>query len=127
EPRKRRGGGWGRHAAGGSDSGRRARQAPRAASRDAADPARRRPAGHCRTCHPSDDEHRHYRRDRRHRRRPAVSSRMNLSEAEMHMDTESDLDATFPTEDVGDLDAWTLDETEYSELEEMRVGSLGEH
>jgi len=52
---------------------------------------------------------------------------MNLSEAEMHRDSESDPDTTLPTEDVGELDVWTLDETDCAELEEMRVGDLGEH
>ncbi len=43
------------------------------------------------------------------------------------MDTEPDTDQTLSPEDVGELDAWTLDEAEYAELEEMRLGNLGEH
>ena len=51
---------------------------------------------------------------------------MNLSQTELRMDTEADADPTLFPEDVGELDAWTLDEAEYTELEEMQLGNLGE-
>ena len=42
------------------------------------------------------------------------------------MNTQFEAEVTFPTEDVPELDAWTLEETDY-ELEEMRLGHLGDH
>ena len=51
--------------------------APRAASQDAADPARRGPGRHRRLGRPPHDQHGHHRRDPRHRRRPAVGRGLN--------------------------------------------------
>jgi len=35
-------------------------------------------------------------------------------------------DATLSAEEAEELDAWTLEETDYAELDEMRLGNLGE-
>jgi hypothetical protein len=42
------------------------------------------------------------------------------------MNPDFETDPALPTEDVAELDAWTLEETDY-ELEGMRLGQAGDH